>query len=537
MLITQEVSIICRPNNRKYYQPKGYAWKYNKPILVKVNDLSPNSIELITTICDFCGKEIHIKYQDYRIRKENQDIKKDCCYECKGNKVKLKYEELNKNKLLTKNDIGYWSSKENRLKEIKLWIEKYGTVNNLKQNKDGIQIFNNLSNFKESPMILAIELGYDIKDISKHSPPHYYEDWELFEPKLIEVINKLGRFPTISEFNKQTGISSRYINYHGGIYNIKRKLGYIDGNDLVDDSGYYNMSSYEYILSQWILNNTNIQYNRNVIISPTPEIDGYYNCDYVLNLDNGEKLWIEIWGMYDNIKYKERHDIKLKLYEKYNHDIISLYPDFFLGIKYDLLQQNLKDLFLNHFKIISNKISNEKIIPYCLLSKDDFISKILKYCKDGYLPERNKFYSNNSKLLKEIEKRFDSYSNFSKEINIPMLYKANNFWTEEEILNYFDFIHNDFGKILNREEILENKITNKFCDDLTGIIAVIHRYGGMVNLKIKYYANNINKLTELDIKDIKKIINSKGTKRITLLNKQQAQEILTKYNNQQNVVL
>jgi len=243
-------------------------------------------------------------------------------------------------------------------------------------------------------------------------PPHYFDDWNKLEPYLSKLIKQIDRFPTQAEIMKELNIGQQHIGRHGGMNGIKRKLNYIDAGDLIDDSGYYNSSSYEYIFSQWILNNSSVKIDRNVLISDNPKEDGNYNCDFVLSLPDDTKLWIEVWGGYrnktkDNFHdYNDTHDIKMKLYDKHQHNLISIYPEFFDNKKYEDIQIALYELFNDKIECIHNCIDVEKIIPYAIIDEQELINKVMSYSvKEGYLPIGREVKKVNDRLMKEISKR------------------------------------------------------------------------------------------------------------------------------------
>jgi len=101
MLLTKEVYTSINNRNSNYYKLKGYDIESIKTInhkgnliipsgatlLVKVNDLTPNSREFVEVRCDYCCKEIVKKrYADYISNHKN--IEKDCCKKCTSLKTK-----------------------------------------------------------------------------------------------------------------------------------------------------------------------------------------------------------------------------------------------------------------------------------------------------------------------------------------------------------------------------------------------------------------------------------------------------------------
>lgn len=101
MLLTDEVEIGLRGRNIKWFEEKGYEIprvknKYGKLIVdrdakitIKVDDLTPNSEVIIKAICDYCKKPmLPMPWKEYRKRKEDCVIKKDCCMACSSIKIK-----------------------------------------------------------------------------------------------------------------------------------------------------------------------------------------------------------------------------------------------------------------------------------------------------------------------------------------------------------------------------------------------------------------------------------------------------------------
>jgi len=538
MLITKEVEVNITNRNKGYYNELNYNCNNGDIIKIDVKDLFKGSTIVVECLCDYCLKEgintiTPKKFNEYN--KERENFASDSCYKC-GHKKEydiLKYK--NDNGLLSIADRRYFTFKENRLKELKNHIDTFGTITNLR--KFNKRLYSEILRNKETPTSLAIEIGYNIMDICSKLTPHYFDDWDKFELVLRELIKKFNRFPTQAEITKELCIGQQHINRHGGIYEIKRKLNHIDTGDLIDDNGYYNNSSYEYILSQWFIHNTNVDIRRNVLISDNPVIDGNYNCDFVLLLPDNNKLWVEIWGGYRNNQksntfhnYNNTHDIKMNLYNKYQHKLISLYPEFFDNKKYDSIQIALYELFSDKIECKHKSIDVEKIIPYSLVNEQEIINQVLSYSKnDSYLPLGKIINKVNNRLMKEIVKRYGNYGEFSEKIGIPMEFKKNKFWNEDKILEYFNLIHSKYNKLLNRPEIINLKDNCNLCKDLSGIIYVINRYGGLINLQLKYLINNINKINSNDIIYLNKVINKK-TKGIKQEHQIIAQEILEIYN-------
>lgn len=561
MLISKFVEIKWNSKNKKHYQQKGYVYsKIGEFIYVKVEDLKEGSNVKVDVLCDYCKEkniETIVKKSWENYLRERKHIKKDTCDICKYKKYKdvLKYKQ--ENKLLTPSDNGYWTFKENRLKALKEYIKKYGKVTNMRNNIDGKALISTIENYGESPIILALELGYDIFDICNKLPSHYLDDWDKLKTLIEMLINKFNRFPTQNEIITELKIATKHIFRHGGMYEIKRKMNYIDEGDLIDDLGYYNSSSYEYILSQWLIHNSDVKINRNVIISSNPEIDGYYNCDFVLTSPSNNKIWVEIWGGYKknttSTKFKDynyKHDVKIDLYNKYNYNLISLYPNFFDNKKYEDLQNDIYELFKDKI-ICKNKCIPDitKIIPYSILNEQELLEKVMSYSKDkNILPGTKFLHSKNDRLGREIDKRYGSLSLFAEHIGVEIKHKANNYWTKDKVFSIFCHMIKTYGKILNRTEINKIKDNDKIILDISHVISSINKSSinkifkdGLFPLKLKFFEYCLNNNIEIPIVEIKWIhrifINKtkRGNKLVNDDYQQLAKRILERYYELKNI--
>lgn len=159
MLITKEVEVLLSSNTIKHYEDLGYdilrslgnqgklVVKRGTKIMVKVEDLMPRSGAIVEVLCDYClekGVKTSLKlfYREYRQRKIDSVIEKDCCKSCLGKKNKesnfinygvesttLLIEVQEKRKLTNINKYGVDSpmkSKETQEKLKKTMLEKYG---------------------------------------------------------------------------------------------------------------------------------------------------------------------------------------------------------------------------------------------------------------------------------------------------------------------------------------------------------------------------------------------------------------------------
>lgn len=101
MLLSKTAKVGINKLNYQYYTDKGYEIKQHIDkdkhirvpkgtyITVKIEDLPDNSSAKIQVKCDYCDKEITVKYRDYL--KRHKIIDKDCCKDC----TRLKITESN----------------------------------------------------------------------------------------------------------------------------------------------------------------------------------------------------------------------------------------------------------------------------------------------------------------------------------------------------------------------------------------------------------------------------------------------------------
>ena len=119
MLIKNQIKeITCRPNNKKILEDKGYKWKYNELIKIKVEDLSNGSAIYINVRCDNCLKILeNIRYCDYL-----KQVKEDGKYYCRkcGHKL-FAGENLRKTKLKNSLSFEKWCVNNNRQDVLDRW--------------------------------------------------------------------------------------------------------------------------------------------------------------------------------------------------------------------------------------------------------------------------------------------------------------------------------------------------------------------------------------------------------------------------------
>jgi hypothetical protein len=155
ILISDKVTIRITSGMCKYYKEKGYTFKCNDFIEVKVSDLPNKSHAKVLVKCDKCGKEYLLSYSDYNKKKNG-----DYCCGCKYESIKItnlkKYgcenvyqvphiRERQKNTVIEKYGCeNVFQSEEIKEKSRESFLKKYDVIHPMK-NKEFAQIIHKKS--------------------------------------------------------------------------------------------------------------------------------------------------------------------------------------------------------------------------------------------------------------------------------------------------------------------------------------------------------------------------------------------------------
>ena len=86
MIKETDIIMVVNQFNQSYYEEKlNCNLTCGQRIMIPVDILPPTSGVKVTTICEYCGKEIKKSYRRYI---ESINSGKNCCSECKQNKIK-----------------------------------------------------------------------------------------------------------------------------------------------------------------------------------------------------------------------------------------------------------------------------------------------------------------------------------------------------------------------------------------------------------------------------------------------------------------
>lgn len=521
MLVSKIVKVKWDSKTKNHYESKGYVFtKMEDEFEVKVEDLNDGSSALVEVKCDYCGVIVKNRYKDYKKIMNKNIIGKNSCKNCKGLKQKEILEHKCKNGTILENDVGFYSLKENRMSLLKNYISENRCFNKLYDGGESEKIFRIFKNHNHDIVEAVNELGYNMADIFNRKPNHYYDDFKKLEKEINEVINTYGRFPTIEEIYNEMKIDWRRISKHGGINEIKKRMGYDNEYNLVDKRGFLNSSSYEYIVASFLIAN-DIPYKREQY--PFPKNEGKYRSDFMFELENGEKIHCEVWGYSpnENVNYNKCKIKKKALYRKYNIRLVSIEKDIFYSNNLITIQKKMYKLFNKIFKLKFKELTYDDLFPKKInLTDEEILDEIMKYSdNEDYLPTVLTLKKNSSYYLyNEVLRRYGNYYNFADKFHRKIIRHTPSYWTENKIFEYF--------KELNDKDIMINRKNLSGYQGLNDKIVVL---GGLIEWKLKYFATNNFKPIKKEIEWIRNVANNRGTNiknKVTSSQQNQAKQIL-----------
>ena len=427
---------------------------------------------------------------------------------------------------------GYWQSKDNLLYELNEYINEYGTLVNIRDKTiKSKKLYYAILRQKYNIDILAKELGYDINTLRPIKQTILYETKEQMKLVIENFITEYNRFPTVNDFRYTLGINSHILKKHNGIYNLKKLVNWKEEYNLIDDNGWYNKSSYEYITAQYLIYN-NVSYKREQ--HPFPKDEGDFRSDFMFETKDDFFIHCEVWGMECMKGYEEVKNYKLELYNKYNIPLTSLDYSVFTQ-SYKKTQEVLHKIFSRYMELEFKTFDNEIIIPYMKMSDEDILNELLKHSKDGETLPTVKYLKKNHiyMLYYEANKRYNGYYNFAAKfgkkttrVDVKLCGEEN----AKRLFNLYLQMINEFGYIPNKE-LIENRKEYK-----TSLSIEMQQYGGKIGAKLAFYQycyDNKIKLTDRELLYLSHIFNGKN-KRVsnfsTSEHKKLAMNLLDNYN-------
>ena len=355
----------------------------------------------------------------------------------------------------------------------------------------------------------------------------------ITEEKLISDISnmiiKYGRFPKQSEIYNELHITQKVIKAFGGMINLRKLLNYKNDTELVDDRGYLNSSTYEYMVAQFLIQ-YNIPYRREE--NPFLKVEGYHRSDFAFYTTNDEEIHCEVWG-YDttrtnskiNNRYKKHREEKERLYNKYSIPLISIYCKIFNNT-YDNIQKELYHIFKPYLNIEFKEVNSDYLIPPSKISDQELFDRVMSLSSDGLtLPIPSDLRYNNSGLLYQVNKRFGNWWSFAEHFGKETNALKYNYWTDERLYDAFVYVLNKYNKVLNGDKL---RVYSKDNTSLKGYYDAIKRNGTYIDYVLKFadkYVKSNMPFNDGLNKYLLKIKN-KGNKNITLIQQKIAEEIL-----------
>ena len=247
MLLSKEVKVTVNYKNIKRYLDSGYEFEYfingkGNPsvtrgvvISVKVEDIDKKCGAIIKYKCDYCGKEVEVRFCDYMRHKENIG-EVDACKEC-GN---IKLGDICFEKYGTRSPFGRKEIQEKSHNTVK---EKYGVDNVFKLNKTkkkikatnleryGVSSYTQTDEYKERTKQTCLDkYGYDnvskspdiinkIKEVQFEKYGNYYsatdEGKDRYKNAMLENYGVENGFQSeiLKEKSKQTMIKRYGVDY------------------------------------------------------------------------------------------------------------------------------------------------------------------------------------------------------------------------------------------------------------------------------------------------------------------------------------
>lgn len=523
MILSKTAKTICNSKNKKILEARGYQWVNGKEIEIKLEDLAKSSRSLVQVRCRYCKKIKERKYSDVLKVISNSPFSEYSCKDCRRERLREMAAWRHANGELKPGQQGYWSIKENRMKELSSYIMENNTANNLWINTCIPKMFTDYGHDLDEALI---ELGYDPNEIKGKVSNGYYDNFEVISEKIENFMAIYKRFPSYGEFKTELNITMKHILKHGGIRELKKRFN-ITHDEYVDLRGFYNSSSFEYIVANFLISNK-ISYKREQ--KPFPGEN--YRSDFTFYLKDGEVIHCELWGYsvgttgrigdYYNSKRKEKE----RLYIVNNLKFISLELEMFKGNSYEQIQTYLIDAFSTILNVDLKMVEQAIVIPPNKLTDEEIFNEIMKKSNNpDYLPKiKDIRYS----LGEEIRKRYGTYEKFGEVMGKKNLVKN---WSKDRFVSVFMYMLKKYNRILGTRELAST-------DDyqLIGFYQSVEHRGNWIDEKIKFYRYCLEHSIRIPDKELSIMISyseGKGAyKGIVPKQRKEIQEIVLKLGDQ-----
>ena len=474
MILDKEVKISTKYNyNLEYYKSLGYDTS-DDFFIVKVEDLAKNSSIKLNVKCEYCGLNDIIPYSKWN-RSMNSRVKKYCCKNCKGEKIKEsnldKYgvtsvaklessKEKSKSTNLEKRGVEFHTqSKEVKYKIKKTNLKKLGVDNPMKS-----QIVRN----KQKKTLIEV---YGVDNISK-----------------VEYIKEKKKETTFSNFGVDVPLKSDEVKNKVKKTNLKKW-----GNEYFTKSEIYRKKNYDiakdkfylgYISGGFSLFNCDYGNNHKFEISK----DVYhkrklYNvglCTLCNEVNDNrsikeKELFNFISSLYDDEIINNYRDTKME---------IDIYlPNLNLGFEFNGLYWHSNIYKENNFHYNKSSYFIKKNIRVVHIWEDDwdFNRKIIESQIKSLLNLNNRIFARNchvSVINNKLCKNFLENSHIQGNVNSAIklgLYKG------DDLVSVMTFDHFE-----GRNKMSENEWNlNRFCNKLG--YSVVGGASKLISFFIKNY--------------------------------------------------
>lgn len=546
MIIDKNVVIKIGSINKEYYIQKGYECKKGDQILIPIEDLYKGSRTKINVQCENseCGIIKSMSYEVYLRNLNSTELHKYYCNKCNHIKSQKIADIKQQKSILNRKDKYYWTYEANIKKELLLYIDKYNS--NLNNMKDlDYSLYHAILKYKNGIMNYLKELDLDPEEyFLKRIPQRNYTKENIID-KINLFIQNNNRFPFQQEMTGLLKIQpSQFNKFFKSYNNCKKEIGYYNSDDLIDNSGDVNRSSYElftanYLIAQGLRN----KYSREEY--PFKEFNNSlnYRSDFTLYPTYTDKvIHIEVWGDDNNYNtggifknYLNIRKEKEKLYKKYSDKLIliSIEPSVFT-LSYINIEKKLYNIFKNYINLEFKNIDYELLLSNKSLTEIEIFNLLMKYTTDKTrLPIKKEIYCHKGgyNLCNHIDKRFGGLTYFADKYDIKISHR-NNYWNDKRVFDCFDYMIDKYNKFYNRNEY---NITKDI--ELTGLYSFINKHGGNVNYKLKYIEYKINEYSYICDYLYKYLFdvsnNTLNGGKINDIQQQKARQLLLQYNNQQ----
>jgi len=476
MLIDKSVSIKSKYNyNLDYYKSLGYDVKGDE-FIVDINDLLKNSFTLVTVSCDYCNIIEKVSYYKWN-RSMESVIKKYCCKNCKGEKIKesnlLKYGVTSVAKL---------DSSKDKSRETSL--ERYGVeyhtqsglikdkIKNTNLNKLGVDnpMKSDIIKKKQKETIYNL---YGVDNISKLD--------EIKDKKKETTFLNFGvDYPLKSEYVKNK-MRNTNLERYGNAYFTKTEIYRKENYDIANDEFYINYIGDGISLFRCDYNiDHNFEINKDVYSKRKLYNVGLCTICNSIN-DNTSIKEKELFNFISGIYDKEI----IRNYRIGKMEIDIFIPDLNIGFEFNGLYWHSSKYKDSKFHINKSKFFEDNNIKVIHIWEDDWDKKseIIKSQISNLLNLSKRVFARNCQV-KEIKDNKIA-RDFLNKNHIQGYVNSNlklGLYYNDELVSIMSFDHFEGRKSMSNDEWN----LNRFCNKLN------HSVIGGASKLLKYFIENNN---------------------------------------------